>query len=301
MNAFHFDTNDRVIVGCMRFADKTPSEMGGFLSKALEKGVRVFDHADIYGDGRSERIFGEALAAGDVRREDIVLQTKCGIRKGYYDLSKEHILSSAEESLRRLRTDYLDVLLLHRPDALVEPEEVAAAFDELERSGKVRAFGVSNHRPSQIELLKKCVDQELIVDQLQFSLGASGMIASGLEVNMETACAADRDGFVLDYCRLRDITIQTWSPFQMSGWRGSFFGKEEYAELNRTLEEIAAERGETSLTIAAAWILRHSAKMQLIAGTTNEKRLDEICRARQISLSRREWYRLYCAAGHELP
>ena len=302
MEGFRFSARDRVIVGCMRFAEKTPEEMGRFLCAALERGVRVFDHADIYGGGQSERVFGAALAGqSGVRREDLILQTKCGIRKGFYDLSKEHILRSAEESLRRLRTEYLDVLLLHRPDALCEPEEVAAAFDELERSGKVRAFGVSNHRPSQIELLKTCVRQELIVDQLQFSLAASGMIRSGLEVDMESAGAADRDGFALDYCRVKGITVQTWSPFQMPLWRGSFFGAPEYAPLNRTLAEIAAERGETPLTIAAAWILRHPAGMQLISGTTNPGRLGEICRAREVALGREEWYRLYLAAGNELP
>lgn len=302
MQGFRFDDKDRVIVGCMRFAGNTPGEMRRFLRAACERGVRVFDHADIYGGGQSERVFGEALASeSGLRREELILQTKCGIRKGFYDLSREHILHSVEGSLRRLRTEYLDLLLLHRPDALVEPEEVAAAFDELEASGKVRAFGVSNHRPSQIELLKTCVRQELIVDQLQFSLAASGMIASGMEVNMETPCAADRDGFALDYCRRKNITVQTWSPFQMPGWRGSFFGAAGYEELNRALDEIARERGETPLTIAAAWILRHPAKMQLIAGTTNERRFGEICRARELVLSREEWYRLYLAAGHELP
>ena len=307
MDSFRFDSQDRIIVGCMRFADKTPEEMARFISDACGQGLRIFDHADIYGGGRSESVFGEALAGlSTLRREDLILQSKCGIRRGYYDLSREHILRSVEGSLRRLRTDYLDLLLLHRPDALVEPEEVAAAFDELERSGKVRAFGVSNHRPSQIELLKSCVQQELIVDQLQFSLAASGLIASGLiasgmEVDMITPDAADRDGFALDYCRRKGITIQTWSPFQMPLWRGSFFGAPEYAELNRALEEIAAERGETPLTIAAAWILRHPAKMQLISGSTNARRLGEICRARELRLSREEWYRLYLAAGHQLP
>ena len=302
MNSFRFDSRDRVIVGCMRFAEKSPQEMGRFLCAAREQGLRVFDHADIYGGGRSEQVFGEALAAQtEIRREDLVLQTKCGIRRGFYDLSKEHILRSVEGSLRRLRTDYLDLLLLHRPDALVEPEEVAEAFDELERSGKVRAFGVSNHRPSQIELLRSCVRQELIVDQLQFSLAASGMVSSGLEVDMETPGAADRDGFAIDYCRAKGITIQTWSPFQRPLWRGSFFGAPEYEALERALTEIAQERGETPLTVAAAWILRHPAKMQLISGTTNPQRLGEICRAQELRLSREEWYRLYLAAGHELP
>ena len=203
--------------------------------------------------------------------------------------------------LRRLQTDYLDMLLLHRPDALVDPEEVAAAFDILEQSGKVRLFGVSNHKPMQIELLKKYVRQDIIADQLQFSIPASNLVANGLEVNMETAGSADRDGSALDYCRIKDITIQAWSPFQMPGWKGCFLGSEDYADLNRELERLAKQYEVTSTTIAAAWILRHPAQMQIVAGTARESRLSEIIAGGDICLSREEWYRLYLAAGHILP
>ena len=218
-----------------------------------------------------------------------------------YDFSKEHILESVDNSLRRLKTDYLDVLVLHRPDALVEPEEVAEAFDFLESSGKVRYFGVSNHKSSQISLLRKYVKQPLIVDQLQFSIVNSTMVQSGIEVNMTTPGAVDRDDSLLDYCRLNDITIQTWSPFQYGFIEGCFIGSDKYPELNLVLDELAEKYDVSASTIAAAWILRHPAKMQIIAGTTKPAHLQEIIRATDITLTREEWYRLYLAGGHILP
>ena len=291
-----------IIIGCMRLAGKTPEEMNHFIHAALDKGLNWFDHADIYGGGMSEEVFGKALAEDtSVRREDLILQSKCGIRKGCYDLSKEHILNSVNGILERLKTDYLDVLLLHRPDALVEPEEVAQAFDELEQSGKVRAFGVSNHKPAQIELLKKYVKQDLLYDQLQFSLPVSNMVANGMEVNMETPGSLDHDNSVLDYCRIHDMTIQAWSPFQMPAWKGVFLGSSEYPDLNRALQEIADAHQTTPTVIAAAWILRHPAGMQIITGTASENRLMEVCEAVNIHLTREEWYQLYLSAGHPLP
>lgn len=280
-----------------------------FIHTALEQGVNYFDHADIYGRGAGpgtcEEHFGAAIKNDpSIRREDLIIQSKCGIQRGY-DSSREHILGSVDGILKRLRTDYLDVLLIHRPDALVEPEEVAAAFDELERSGKVRWFGVSNHRPMQIELLKRYVKQPLAVNQLQFSIPVSNMAAGGPEVNMETAGAADRDGSVLDYSRLNDMTIQAWSPFQgpsqPSNWGRCFIGDERYEKLNQELDALAAQYSVTPTTIAAAWILRHPAKMQIVSGTTKESRLAEIIRAGDVPLTRQEWYRLYLAAGHPLP
>ena len=203
--------------------------------------------------------------------------------------------------MKRLRTDYLDVLLLHRPDALVEPEEVAEAFDILEASGKVRYFGVSNHKPMQIELLKKYVKQSLNINQLQFSIPVSNMVANGMEVNMTTDGAIDRDGSVLDYSRLNDITIQAWSPFQMPEWKGCFIGSSEYEALNKKMDELAKKYGVSSTVIAAAWILRHPAKMQLITGTASVDRLKDIIKADDIALTRQEWYELYLSAGHPLP
>lgn len=295
-------TAPAIIAGCMRLADFDKQQMNHFIHTSLELGVNFFDHADIYGDGKSEEIFGEAMKNDtSLHREDMIIQSKCGIRKGFYDLSKKYILDSVDGILQRLQTEYLDVLLLHRPDALVEPEEVADAFDTLKKSGKVRYFGVSNHKPMQIELLQKYVEQPLVINQMQFSIPVSNMIANGMEVNMETNGAVDRDGSVLDYCRLHDITIQAWSPFQMSGWKGCFLGSEEYPELNNKIKELADKYQVSGTTIATAWILRHPAGMQVIAGTTSEERLKEVVQACTIELTKEEWYQLYLSAGHPLP
>jgi len=291
-----------IVVGCMRLADKNVSEMQRFLHSALEQGAYFFDHADIYGGGQSETIFGEAMAKDpSIKREELFLQSKCGIRQGFFDFSKEHIIGSVDGILKRLQTDYLDALLLHRPDALVEPEEVAEAFEELYTKGKVRYFGVSNHKPMQIELLKRYVKQPLIINQLQFSIPVSNMVANGLEVNMTSDGAFERDGSVLDYSRLNDMTIQAWSPFQMPNWQGCFIDSEKYPQLNEVLQELAEKYGVSKTTIATAWILRHPAGMQVVTGTASEKRLAEIIEACEISLTRQEWYRLFLAAGHILP
>ena len=291
-----------IVVGCMRLAEKSCSEMQSFIHTALEQGAYFFDHADIYGGGQSEAIFGEALAKDPtIKREELFLQSKCGIRQGFFDFSKEHIISSVDGILSRLHTEYLDALLLHRPDALVEPEEVAAAFDELSAKGKVRHFGVSNHKPMQIELLKRYVNQPLIINQLQFSIPVSNMVANGLEVNMTSDGAPDYDGSILDYSRLHDMTIQAWSPFQMPNWQGCFIDNNKYAKLNEEMQVLAEQYGVSKTTIATAWILRHPAGMQVVTGTASEKRLAEIIEAEKVNLTRQEWYRLYLAAGHILP
>lgn len=298
----HLQKVPSIAIGCMRLSEKSKDEMNHFIHSALEQGAYFFDHADIYGGGQSEAVFGEAFASdSSLKREDIFLQSKCGIRQGCYDLSKEHILSSVDGILKRLQTDYLDLLLLHRPDALVEPEEVAAAFDLLFESGKVRYFGVSNHKPMQIALLQKYVRQELVADQIQFSIPVSNLVANGMEVNMETPGSVDHDGSLLDYCRLNNITLQAWSPFQMPAWKGCFLGSSEYPDLNQKIRSLAEKYQVSDTTIAAAWILRHPAKMQLITGTASESRLKEILAACDISLTREEWYELYLAAGHILP
>lgn len=291
-----------IAVGCMRLADKTKNEMNHFIHTCIEQGACFFDHADIYGSGQSEIIFGEAFSDDvSLKREDIIIQSKCGIRKGFYDLSKEHILQSVDGILKRLKTDYIDILLLHRPDALVEPEEVAEAFDQLAASGKVRYFGVSNHKPMQIELLKKYVKQDIVANQIQFSIPVSNIVANGMEVNMETPGSIDHDGSVLDYCRLNDITLQAWSPFQMPAWKGCFLGSAEYAELNEKIRILAEKYSVSDTTIAAAWILRHPSNMQIVTGTSSEERIKEIIAACDLSLTRSEWYELYLAAGHILP
>ncbi len=290
-----------VAVGCMRINSITPQKAEAFVQKSLELGANFFDHADVYGGGECERIFADAIHMSPQVRENIILQSKCGIRSGMFDFSKEHILTSVDGILKRLKTDYLDVLLLHRPDALVEPEEVAAAFDELETSGKVRHFGVSNQKPMQIMLLQKFVKQPIIANQLQLSITNATMIGNGLEVNMLTDNAIDRDGSILDYCRVHDITIQPWSPFQYGFFEGVFLDNDKFPELNRTVNQIAEKYSVTNTTIAIAWLLRHPANMQPVIGTMNQNRLEEICMASEIYLTKEEWYQIYIAAGNKLP
>jgi predicted oxidoreductase len=305
MRTIHVANSDldvaEISLGCMRLAGMANADISTLLHTALDEGVTFFDHADVYGDGRSEAQFSEALQMTPKLRETMHLQTKCGIRKGSFDFSKEHILEAVDGSLKRLQTDYLDVLLLHRPDALVEPEEVAEAFTILQKSGKVKNFGVSNQNPMQIELLKKFVKQPLIFNQLQLSITNTGMIDAGINVNMEIDASIDRDGSILDYCRLHDITIQPWSPFLYGFFEGVFLDNDKFPELNQKINEIAAARGVANTAIAIAWILRHPAKMQPIVGTTNPSRLKDICKASDITLSRQEWYDIYLAAGNKLP
>ena len=292
-----------IAVGCMRISEIETVRLTEHIRFCIEHGLNFFDHADIYGGGQCESRFAEAFKKTGYKREDVILQSKCAIRPGVmYDFTKKHILESVDGILKRLDTDYLDVLLLHRPDALMEPEEVAEAFELLEKEGKVRHFGVSNHRPYQIELLNKYVKQELCANQLQFSIPFSNMVAAGMEANMLTDGAIDRDGGILDYCRLKDITIQAWSPFQYGFFEGIFLGNnEKYPELNKTLEEISQKYDTTPTAIATAWILRHPANIQMIAGTTNTERMSEIIKGNEIRLEREEWYRLYLSSGHILP
>ncbi|MDD2361647.1 MAG: aldo/keto reductase [Oscillospiraceae bacterium] len=290
-----------IAVGCMRINSLKPAEAERFIQTALDMQANFFDHADIYGDGSCEEIFADAIHMNGDVREKILLQSKCGIRKGMFDFSKEHILKSVEGSLKRLKTEYLDVLLLHRPDALAEPEEVAEAFNILKSSGKVRNFGVSNQKPMQIELLKKYISQPIVANQLQLSVTNANMISNGINVNMENSSAVDRDGSVLDYCRLNDITVQPWSPFQYGFFEGVYLDNDKFPELNDKINEIAEKYDVTNTTIVIAWILRHPAQMQPISGTMKPGRLKDIYRAIDINLTRSEWYEIYRAAGNVLP
>lgn len=291
-----------VAVGCMRINGLKPADAERFVQTALDLGANYFDHADIYGGGTCEEIFADAVHMNSTMREKLILQSKCSIRPGIcFDFSKEHILRSVDGILRRLRTDYLDVLLLHRPDALMEPEEVAEAFDTLESSGKVRYFGVSNQNSMQMQLLQKYVKQPLQIDQLQLSITNATMISQGLHVNMQDQDAVNRDGSVLDYCRLNDITIQPWSPFQYGFFEGVFIGSEKFPKLNEVLQTIADEYGVSTTCIAMAWLLRHPAKMMPVTGTTNVQRLADCIKAGEIRLTREQWYAIYMAAGNTLP
>ncbi|MBC1460364.1 aldo/keto reductase family oxidoreductase [Listeria welshimeri] len=294
-------TASEISLGCMRMADLSKEDANKVINTALENGIDFFDHADIYGGGKSEEVFADAIDMNATIREKMILQSKCGIRQGFFDFSKEHIISSVEGSLKRLKTDYLDTLLLHRPDTLFEPEEVAAAFTELEKSGKVRHFGVSNQNPGQIELLKKYVDQELIANQLQFSIMHTGMIDTGFNVNMTIDPSLDRDGGILEYSRLNNMTIQAWSPFQYGFFEGVFLDNGKFPELNKTIDKIAADKGVTNSAIAVAWIQRHPASFQTVVGTMNSGRIADIAKASDVTLSREEWYEIYRAAGNQLP
>lgn len=290
-----------ISLGCMRIPSMTNQEISTLVHTALDEGINFFDHADVYGGGKSEAKFAEAIGMNPSLREKMILQTKCGIRKGSFDFSKEHILEAVDGSLKRLRTDYLDVLLLHRPDALVEPEEVAEAFTILETSGKVKYFGVSNQNPMQIELLCKFVKQKIHFNQLQLSITNTGMIDAGINVNMQIDRSINRDGSILDYCRLKDIIVQPWSPFQYGFFEGVFLDNPKFPELNQTINAIAADKGVTNTAIAIAWLLRHPAHMQPILGTTNPQRVKDSCQASGITLTREEWYQIYLAAGNQLP
>ncbi len=338
----------QIIVGCMRMDSRTPQELANMIDDLADRGIRFYDHADIYGHGKCEELFGEAMQLANTPREDLIIQSKCGIRDGWYDLSKDYILDSVDGILNRLQTPYLDLLILHRPDALMEPKEIAEAFDQLQKSGKVRHFGVSNftpeqmtpyldllilHRPDalmepkeiaeafdqlqksgkvrhfgvsnftpeQIRLLQTEAKQPLLVNQLQLSIPNAWMISQGLEANMPTQGALDRTGHVLEQMRQMGITIQTWSPLQYGDWEGTFLDNPIFAELNETLQKLADKYNVSKSAIAAAWILRHPAGMQVVTGSSRTDRILEMARARKVDLTRKEWYDLYRAAGHRIP
>ena len=296
-----------VVLGLMRISKMSDEAVRELVGTARDAGIDFFDHADVYGDDLHgcERRFAEAMQLTPSEREAITIQSKAGIVKDgpYFDFSYEHLIEAVEGSLRALRTDYLDILLLHRPDALVEPDEVARAFDELAASGKVRAFGVSNHTPAQIELLKKSVTQPLVANQLQLSITHAPIIAQGVAANMQGADQALTldGGGIVDYCRLHDITIQAWSPFQAGFFTGVFLGSPDYPELNAVIDRLAAKYDVPAIAIATAWITRHPANMQVVLGTTNPERVAGAAQGSDIPLTRPEWYELFRAAGYRVP
>lgn len=291
----------RIGLGCMRMASLSGQETAQVLKTVVEQGINFFDHADIYGGGESEIRFAQGAKLAGIKREDMILQSKCGIRKGYFDFSKDYILESVDGILKRLDTEYLDVLALHRPDALMEAEEVAEAFYLLKKAGKVHHFGVSNQNIYQMELLQSYLEQPLAVNQLQLSPAHTPLIDAGLHVNMKDDAATMRDGGLIDYCQLKKITIQAWSPFLIDLQRGIFANHPDYALLNQTIGEIAERYHVSHETIVVAWILRHPAKIQTIVGSMNLERLTKIAQASQITLTRPEWYEIYRSAGNILP
>ena len=295
----------QIILGCMRMPALSTDDAANIIRIACEQGINFFDNATCYGeDGEAETRFGDAFQKTGIKREDVFIQSKCGLlfRQGEFNWTKDNILSSVDDSLRRMKLDYLDALLLHRPDLLYDPEQVAAAFDELEKSGKVRFFGVSNVPAMMLAVLRKYVRQPLVFNQLQFSLDQSQLIDQALYLNnLTTERSIDRDNGTLDYCRLHDITVQAWSPLQRGFFGGCFVDDPELPELNRVLGELGERCGVSKTAIAIAWILRHPAKIQAIVGTMNPAHLKDICAASKVDLTHNEWYRLYLSSGKHLP
>ncbi|MEV5476814.1 aldo/keto reductase [Streptomyces sp. NPDC003631] len=295
-----------IVLGLMRIQDKSDEEVRELLATAMDAGITFLDHADVYGSELHgcERRFAEAMQLSASQREKLIIQSKAGIvpEGPYFDFSYEHILESVDGSLKALGTDYLDILLLHRPDALVEPEEVARAFDQLTTAGKVRAFGVSNHTPRQIDLLRRHVSQPLVVNQLQLSITHAPLVAQGVAANMQgLEQSVSRDDGLLDYCRLHDITVQAWSPFQAGFFDGPFLGSASHPELNAVIDRLAAKYDVPALAIATAWITRHPARMQVVIGTTTPQRVADAALGSDVPLTRAEWYELFRAAGYIVP
>ncbi|MXQ48407.1 aldo/keto reductase family oxidoreductase [Streptococcus pneumoniae] len=293
-----------IILGCMRMPALSANDAAKMIETSMEQGINFFDHATAYGDGEAETRFGDTFEKTSIKREDVILQSKVGLEfyRNEFDWTKENIITNVDNSLRRLKTDYLDSVLLHRPDLIFEPEQVAEAFDELEKTGKVRYFGVSNVPPLQLDLLKKFVKQPLVFNQLQLSLEQSQMIDQALYLNNKgTDMSIDRDNGILDYCRLHDITIQAWSPLQYGMFEGTFIDNPKFPELNKALEELGDKYGVSKAAIAIAWILRHPAKMQAIVGTMNPQHLIDVATAADLNLTHHEWYQLYLASGKYLP
>lgn len=309
MKSFQLSTSgvtvSSVILGLMRIKTMSDAEIRTLYAAARDVGINMIDHADVYGGERHfcEKRFGEAVTLSPSERESLVIQTKTGIRKGYFDFSKEHILKSVDESLAALKTDYIDVLLLHRPDTLVEPEDVAEAFTTLAQAGKVRNFGVSNFTPGQTELIKTAVTQPLVANQVQLSITHANLFAQGIAANINgLEQSVSRDNDILNYSRINKVTLQAWSPFQKGWFDGVFLGdREAYGPLNDAIDEIAAMHGVTPTGIAVAWITRHPANIQVVLGTTKPERVRESAAGSDVTLSREDWYRLFTAAGHKLP
>lgn len=294
-----------IVMGLMRIADMSKQEVATLIDTGLEVGINFLDTADIYAKGKSEEILGDVFVENPNLREKVFLQSKCGIRIDedftYFDFSREHILNAVDASLKRLKTDYLDSLLLHRPDALMELDEIAEAFTKLYSAGKVKNFGVSNFNPMMMSMLGDALNFPLVTNQVQFSIAHTPMLDAGFQVNMHWDGAAMRDGGILEYCRVQGIAVQAWSSLQYGYFEGVFLGSEKYPKLNAVLNRLAAEKGVTPTAIALAWILRYPAKMQAVIGTTKPARIRESAKATEITLTRKEWYELYLAAGNKLP
>lgn len=292
-----------ISLGCMRIDQLEPSAVDKLISASIDVGINFFDHADIYGKGKCEEVFAASVKRLGLKRDSLILQSKCGIRQDVvtFDFSKKHILASVDGILKRLQVDYLDVLLLHRPDALMEPHEVAEAFGNLLASGKVRNFGVSNQNPTLMELLQRALPMKLLFNQLQLSVAFTPLIDGNIHMNNKDDAAVMRDGGALDYCQLKGITVQAWSPFQFGFFEGAFLGNAKFPELNKVIDRIASDHKVTNTAIAVAWISRHPARIQTILGTTTPQRVLDSAQSQSFQLTREQWYEIYRAAGNVLP
>ncbi|MBT0905316.1 aldo/keto reductase [Streptococcus lutetiensis] len=293
-----------VVLGLMRISEMTVDQVEDLIESVLAVGINAFDIADCYGHGKCEQILGEVLKCRPDLREKMWIQSKCGIRMEeftYFDFSKEHILEAVDGILERLNVDYIDSLLLHRPDALMEPAEIAEAFDLLKAQGKVIDFGVSNQNPMMMALIQKDVNQPLVANQLQLSAAFTPSFDAGFHVNMKQEAGIVRDSSIFEYCRLHDVVIQAWSVLQFDYFGGVFLGSEKYPELNQVLNRLAEKYHVSPSAVAIAWVLRYPAKMQAVIGTTKKARVAEAAKAAEIQLTRKEWYEIYLAAGNDLP
>lgn len=293
-----------VVLGLMRISEMTVYQVEELIESALAVGINAFDIADCYGHGKCEQILGEVLKCRPDLREKMWIQSKCGIRMEeftYFDFSKEHILEAVDGILKRINVDYIDSLLLHRPDALMEPAEIAEAFDLLKAQGKVIDFGVSNQNPMMMALIQKDVNQPLVANQLQLSAAFTPSFDAGFHVNMKQEAGIVRDSSIFEYCRLHDVVIQAWSVLQFDYFGGVFLGSEKYPELNQVLNRLAEKYHVSPSAVAIAWVLRYPAKMQAVIGTTKKARVAEAAKAAEIQLTRKEWYEIYLAAGNDLP
>lgn len=295
----------RIGLGVMRMGTRSERDAQKTIESAISHGINFFESANVYGAGKSSTAFGRALKDAKISRDKILIQSKGGIVRGdkfkRVDYSKENLIQSVEDELSRIGTDYLDVFVLHRPDVLVEPDEVAEAFNILEQSGKVRYFGVSNQNSLDIELLKTAVKQPLIVNQLQFGIMHTGMIDQQIHVNMTDDAANMRDAELLAYSRIHEMTIQTWSPLQFGYFGGVFVDNPDFPELNEVLGRLADHYQTNKSAIAVAWILRHPANMQVIIGSMSDHHIQEMAEGDNVNLTRQDWYDIYLAAGNLLP
>lgn len=314
-------TTSRLILGCMGLGgewDQSPSTREDILKTervidaALSTGITMFDHADIYKMGKAEKVFGEILKSRPELRGNMVLQSKCGIRfadgknPGRYDFSKNYILDSVDGILSRLKTEYLDILLLHRPDPLMEPEEVAEAFETLKKSGKVRHFGVSNMSASQIQFLNAYCTEPMIVNQLNMSLKEIDWLEQGVLVNQKEGTRVNFPDGTIEYCRLNNVQIQAWGPLANGNYSGRTIDTPSQSVLatKELVEKMAREKETSTEAIVLGWLMRHPAMIQPVIGTTNPDRIikcQDAVRQAEI-MTREEWYALYTTSrGNKLP